>query len=47
MAVLIDTSILGRLTNRADINHAIAQKAVAELHSRCELLHITAQNLIE
>ena len=36
MAVLVDTSILGRL-----------QAAVAELHRRGEMLTITAQNLIE
>lgn len=47
MAVLIDTSLLGRLANRADTAHAIAQAAVAELHRRGESLHVTAQNLIE
>lgn len=47
MAVLIDTSILGRLANRADAAHGIAQTAVAELHRRGEVLHITAQSLIE
>lgn len=47
MAVLIDTSVLGRLANRADVDHAVARRAVAELHRRGELLHVTAQNLIE
>lgn len=47
MAVLLDTSILGRLANRADTAHAIAQNAIAELHRRNETLHITAQNLVE
>jgi predicted nucleic acid-binding protein len=47
MAVLVDTSILGRLANRADAAHAAAQAAVAELHRRGEVLHVTAQNLIE
>jgi len=47
MAVLLDTSILGRLANRADAVHAAAQAAVAELHRRGEILHVTAQNLIE
>jgi predicted nucleic acid-binding protein len=47
MAVLIDTSVLGRLANRADAAHAVAQAAVAELHRRGEVLHVTAQNLIE
>lgn len=47
MAVLVDTSVLGRLANRADAAHAVAQGAVAELHRRGEVLHVTAQNLIE
>jgi predicted nucleic acid-binding protein len=47
MAVLVDTSVLGRLANRADAAHAVAQRAVAELHRRGEVLHLTAQNLIE
>jgi len=47
MAILIDTSVLGRLANRADPSHAIAASAVAELHRRGEVLHITPQNLIE
>jgi predicted nucleic acid-binding protein len=47
MAVLVDTSILGRLANRADAAHGVAQTAVAELHRRGEILHITSQNLIE
>jgi predicted nucleic acid-binding protein len=47
MATLLDTSVLGRLANRADASHAIAQAAVAELHRRGEVLHITAQNLVE
>jgi predicted nucleic acid-binding protein len=47
MAVLIDTSILGRLANRADVSHPVAAAAVAELHRRGEVLHVTAQNLIE
>lgn len=47
MPILVDTSILGRLANRADAAHSIAQAAVAELHRQGEVLHITAQNLIE
>jgi predicted nucleic acid-binding protein len=47
MAILIDTSILGRLANRADVSHSIAKAAIAELHRRGEVLHVTAQNLIE
>ena len=47
MAILVDTSILGRLANRADISHRVAESAVAELHRRGEVPHVTAQNLIE
>ncbi len=47
MAILVDTSILGRLANRADASYPIAKAAVAELHRRGEVLHVTAQNLIE
>ncbi len=47
MAVLVDTSILGRLANRADPDRRTAQEAILKLHARGEVLHITAQNLIE
>lgn len=47
MAALIDTSVLGRLANRADAAHALAQASVAELHRRGEMLLITSQNLVE
>ena len=47
MAILVDTSVLGRLANRADISYPIAKYAIAELHRRGEVLHATAQNLIE
>jgi len=47
MAILVDTSVLGRLANRADVSHAVATAAIAELHRRGEVLHVTAQNLIE
>ena len=47
MAVLVDTSVLGRLANRADAAHPVAVAAVAELHRRGEVLHVTPQNLIE
>ena len=47
MAILLDTSILGRLANRADVSHTVAKAAIAELHRRGEVLHVTAQNLIE
>lgn len=47
MSFLVDTSVLGRLANRADEAHSIATQAVAELHRRGEALHLTGQNLIE
>lgn len=47
MAYLVDTSILGRLANSADASHAVAVRAVVELHRRGELLHLTPQNLVE
>src|SRR5260370_39446631 len=47
MAHLVDTSILARLANTADALHAVAARAVLELHQRGEVLHVTAQNLIE
>lgn len=47
MAVLIDTSVLGRLADLRDPDRRTAQQAVLTLHARGESLHITAQNLIE
>lgn len=47
MAILIDTSILGRLANRSDSAHFTAQASVAQLHRNGEVLHLSAQNLIE
>ncbi len=47
MSFLLDTSVLARLANRADAFYAVADRAVMELHQRGELLHVTAQNLIE
>jgi len=47
MAYLIDTSVLARLANRADAQYATADRAVMELHQRGEVLHVTAQNLVE
>jgi predicted nucleic acid-binding protein len=44
---LIDTSVLVRLANTADVAHGIAAQAVVELHRRGETLHIAPQNLIE
>jgi predicted nucleic acid-binding protein len=47
MAYLLDTSILVRLANATDAQHAVAARAVLELHRRREVLHITPQVLIE
>jgi predicted nucleic acid-binding protein len=47
MAHLVDTSVLARLANTADPFHMVATQAVLELHRRGEVLHVTAQNLIE
>ncbi len=47
MAILLDTSLLGRLANLADPSHQVAKAAIAELHRRGEVLHITPQNLVE
>jgi len=47
MAYLVDTSILVRLANTSDVHHAVATRAVLELHRRGEVLHITPQVMIE
>lgn len=47
MAHLIDTNVLVRLANSADAHHAVAARAVVELHRRGEVLHLTPQVLIE
>jgi len=47
MSYLVDTSVLARLANASDVQHAAAMFTVVELHRRQEILQITAQNLIE
>lgn len=47
MAVLLDTSVLGRLGNAADAGHLVAKTAIAKLHQLGESLHLTPQNLVE
>jgi predicted nucleic acid-binding protein len=47
VAYLIDTSILARLANASDAQHAVAARAALELHRRGEVLHVTPQVLIE
>jgi predicted nucleic acid-binding protein len=47
MAYLIDTSILARLANVRDLQHAVAARAVLELHRRGEVLHVAPQIMVE
>lgn len=47
MTTLLDTSILGRLANQADTDHATAKRIIADLHRGGEVLHITPQNMVE
>src|SRR4051794_36295793 len=47
MAYLIDPTILGRLANLRDVQHAVAARAVLELHRRGEVLHVTPQVMVE
>jgi len=47
VAYLLDTNILARLANAADSLHSVADQAVVKLHRRNEILHITAQNMVE
>jgi predicted nucleic acid-binding protein len=47
MAILLDTTILVRLANLTDAHHAVAARAVLELHRRGEVLHTTPQVMIE
>jgi len=47
VAYLVDTSILVRLANSDDAQHAITLSAVLGLHRRGETLHVTPQVLIE
>lgn len=47
MAYLLDTTILGRLANASDTQHAMAAWAVIELHRRGQVLHVSPQVMIE
>ena len=47
MAILLDTSILGRLANSSDPLFAIADGALSRLRLRGEVLHLTPQNYVE
>ena len=47
MAYLLDTNILARLVNTADIQHVAAVEAIRRLHREGEVMHLTPQTLIE
>ena len=47
MAYRIDTTILARLANATDAQHAVAARAVLELHRGGEVLNVTPQVLVE
>ena len=47
MAYLLDTNVLVRLANAADARHAVAARAVLELHRHGEALYIAPQVLVE
>jgi predicted nucleic acid-binding protein len=47
VSYLVDTSVLARLANKADLSYAVAVRAVVELHRRGEVLRVAPQNLIE
>jgi predicted nucleic acid-binding protein len=47
MSVLLDTSILCRLANAADVDFALASQVITVLHNRGERLCVTAQNFVE
>src|SRR5947209_4233217 len=47
MTYLLDTTVLGRLANVADKQHAIAASTVFELHRRGAVLHLTPQVMVE
>jgi hypothetical protein len=45
VAYLIDTTILGRLANATDSQHAVAARAVLELHRSGEVTHLLTFNV--
>jgi len=47
VAYLLDTNVLVRLANVNDVAYLVAGRALAALHRRGEVVHITPQNLIE
>lgn len=47
MSYLVDTPLLMRMANRADVQYAVAETAVETLRQQGETLHIAPQNLVE
>ncbi len=47
MSYLVDTPLLMRMANRADVHYAVAEAAVETLRQQAETLHIAPQNLVE
>ena len=47
MAYLLDTNILLRESNTADVQHTVVHRALSKLHLAGETLHIAPQILIE
>ena len=47
MAYLLDTNILARLVNTADMQQVAAVEAIRRLHREGEVMHLTPQTLIE
>lgn len=47
MAILLDTSVLGRLANAGDKFHHVAISAITELRRQRENLYLTPQNYTE
>jgi predicted nucleic acid-binding protein len=47
MAYLVDSNLLVRLANRADIDYFTARNAIFVLRSQGDALHTSPQNLIE
>ena len=47
MSYLIDTPLLLRIVNRADVQNTVAEAAIETLRQQGEVLHIAPQNLVE
>ncbi len=47
MSYLIDTPLLLRIVNRADVQHVAAETVIETLRHQGKMLHIAPQNLVE